>query len=234
MKYYLSQQMMDTLKRRKESLFSGCNRILCKTAVCALGPYENGEESDDEDKKLIDDEDKMLFDDKREKTVCRDDEEPAESSSLMKRWNYEATTHGDVLHIVQGYTIRHDRNFVIDHRLQPINADSNLRGTVNVDSNFQGTVNADSKLRGTVNADSKLRGTVNREGVRHLTPRECARLQGFPDDFVLPTKDAVAYKLIEQSSPIPVIESMMKSILPYIIRYGKRSIRDYRNSSVND
>ena len=30
--------------------------------------------------------------------------------------------------------------------------------------------------------------------VRRLTPRECARLQGFPDDFVIPVSDSQAYK----------------------------------------
>ena len=30
--------------------------------------------------------------------------------------------------------------------------------------------------------------------IRRLTPRECARLQGFSDDFVIPVSDAQAYK----------------------------------------
>ena len=30
--------------------------------------------------------------------------------------------------------------------------------------------------------------------VRRLTPRECARLQGFSDDFIIPVSDTQAYK----------------------------------------
>ena len=30
--------------------------------------------------------------------------------------------------------------------------------------------------------------------VRRLTPRECARLQGFNDEFVIPVSDSQAYK----------------------------------------
>ena len=37
------------------------------------------------------------------------------------------------------------------------------------------------------------------QGIRQLTPRECARLQGIPDTFILPDKDSVAIKQIGNS-----------------------------------
>lgn len=45
-------------------------------------------------------------------------------------------------------------------------------------------------------------------GVRRLTPRECERLQGFPDDFTLlpgRSADGPRYKSIGNSMPVPVI-----------------------------
>ena len=52
---------------------------------------------------------------------------------------------------------------------------------------------------------------------RKLTPRECARLQSFPDTFKLPTSDSVAYKQFGNSVNVAVIKHMvdfmMKSML---------------------
>lgn len=36
---------------------------------------------------------------------------------------------------------------------------------------------------------SKIKGEINKEFVRSLTPREWARLQGFPDTFNIPVSD---------------------------------------------
>lgn len=41
---------------------------------------------------------------------------------------------------------------------------------------------------------TKIKGEVNREGLRRMTPREWARLQGFPDNFIIGISDTVAYK----------------------------------------
>lgn len=52
------------------------------------------------------------------------------------------------------------------------------------------------------------------KGIRKLTPRECARLQGFPDSFKLPTDqaDAHVYKQIGNSVTIPVIVRIAENI----------------------
>jgi DNA (cytosine-5)-methyltransferase 1 len=48
---------------------------------------------------------------------------------------------------------------------------------------------------------------------RRLTPRECARLQGFPDDFVIPVSDTQSYKQFGNSVTVPLIQSVGKQIL---------------------
>ncbi len=47
---------------------------------------------------------------------------------------------------------------------------------------------------------------------RKLTPREAARLQGFPDSFKIPVSDMQAYKQFGNSVSIPVIKALAKQI----------------------
>lgn len=58
-----------------------------------------------------------------------------------------------------------------------------------------------------------IKGEVNREGIRKMTPREWARLQGFPDDFLIPVADASAYKLFGNSVAVPAIEATAREML---------------------
>ncbi|RAO95113.1 DNA (cytosine-5-)-methyltransferase [Mycoplasma wenyonii] len=48
---------------------------------------------------------------------------------------------------------------------------------------------------------------------RKLTPREAARLQGFPEEFLIPVSDTQAYKQFGNSVAVPVIYSIAKEIL---------------------
>lgn len=66
-----------------------------------------------------------------------------------------------------------------------------------------------------------IKGTVNREGIRKMTPREWARLQGFPDNFVIPVADASAYKQFGNSVAVPAIQATAKIVLELIIREKK-------------
>jgi len=49
--------------------------------------------------------------------------------------------------------------------------------------------------------------------VRKLTPRECARLMGFPDDFKIPASRSQAYKQFGNSVAVPVLMKITKQIL---------------------
>lgn len=51
---------------------------------------------------------------------------------------------------------------------------------------------------------------------RYLTPRECARLQGLPEDFIIPEQNVEAYRQIANSSCVPLIEAVAKSMVDYM------------------
>ena len=57
-----------------------------------------------------------------------------------------------------------------------------------------------------------IKGEVNREGIRKMTPREWARLQGFPDTFKLPLADVHLYKQFGNSVTVPVITAIAEKI----------------------
>ncbi len=49
--------------------------------------------------------------------------------------------------------------------------------------------------------------------VRKLTPRECARMQGYSDKFKLPEKKNIAFKQFGDSVSVPVLEAIMERII---------------------
>ena len=57
-----------------------------------------------------------------------------------------------------------------------------------------------------------IKGEINKEGVRKMTPREWARLQGFPDSYKLPLADVHLYKQFGNSVTVNVIEAIAKEI----------------------
>ena len=52
---------------------------------------------------------------------------------------------------------------------------------------------------------------------RLLTPRECARLQGYPESFIIPDARTPAYKQFGNSVSVPVISRISKRIVDLII-----------------
>ena len=53
----------------------------------------------------------------------------------------------------------------------------------------------------------------NDKNPRKLTPRECARLQGFPDSFIIPVSNMQAYKQFGNSVAVPVVRAVAKRIV---------------------
>lgn len=53
---------------------------------------------------------------------------------------------------------------------------------------------------------------------RLLTPRECARLQGLPEDFKLPSNDTLAYHQVGNGIAVNVVKDVASNILVAIRR----------------
>ena len=63
---------------------------------------------------------------------------------------------------------------------------------------------------------------VTQEGrVRRLTPRECARLQGFSDEFIIPVSDSQAYKQFGNAVTVSVSEAVANSVKDTLKRLGE-------------
>jgi DNA (cytosine-5)-methyltransferase 1 len=60
-----------------------------------------------------------------------------------------------------------------------------------------------------VSSDAHKLGVMHENRMRHLTPRECARLQGYPDDFICHPIDAHAYRQFGNSVSVPVIQAVI-------------------------
>lgn len=71
---------------------------------------------------------------------------------------------------------------------------------------------------------TNIKGEVNREGIRKMTPREWARLQGFPDDFKLILSDSSLYKQFGNSVTVPVIEAIAKQIKEVLDKHDNNLI----------
>ncbi len=60
--------------------------------------------------------------------------------------------------------------------------------------------------------------SINKWGVRRLTERECARLQGFPDAFKIQVSTTQAYKQFGNAVSVPVAKEMAKALKKYLIQ----------------
>jgi DNA (cytosine-5)-methyltransferase 1 len=56
---------------------------------------------------------------------------------------------------------------------------------------------------------------------RRLTPRECARLMGFPDSFIIPVSDTRAYKQFGNSVVVPVVKEVARVMTSHILDLKK-------------
>lgn len=64
---------------------------------------------------------------------------------------------------------------------------------------------------------TKIKGVVNRDGWRRMTPREWARLQGFPDKYIIGVSDTQAYKQFGNSVAIPAIQATAHEVIKKIM-----------------
>lgn len=64
-----------------------------------------------------------------------------------------------------------------------------------------------------------------RKRPRRLTPRECARLMGFPDSFRIPVSDTQAYKQFGNSVVMPVMREVARLMKPGIMAIREQSVQ---------
>jgi len=67
-------------------------------------------------------------------------------------------------------------------------------------------------------AASKTGAYLVGKNIRKLSPRECARMQGFPDDFEIPVSINLAQKQFGDSVSVPVIQSIGNKIVEALIQ----------------
>lgn len=101
-------------------------------------------------------------------------------------FGYEVIGENDITNAIVCGGMGRERNLVYDDRL----------------TNFKPITN--------------IKGPVNNEFIRKMTPREWARLQGFPDEFIIPVSDSAAYKQFGNSVAVPVIKECAKKIIESI------------------
>lgn len=101
-------------------------------------------------------------------------------------FGFEILSHDSVANAIVVGGMGRERNLIIDDRIEDFTPVTNIKGQ------------------------------VNREGVRKLTPREWARLQGFEDTFEIPVSDAQAYKQFGNSVAIPAIQAVAEEIFKLV------------------
>ena len=75
---------------------------------------------------------------------------------------------------------------------------------------------------------SEILVTQRNKNPRRLTPRECARLMGFPETFRIIVSDTQAYKQFGNSVVVPVVEHIANSIIDCLTKNSRRiTITDY-------
>ena len=105
-------------------------------------------------------------------------------------FGYEIIPDNGVANAIVVGGMGRERNLVIDHRLKDFTPVTHIKGEVNL------------------------------EGIRKMTPREWASLQGFPDNFIIGIADASAYKQFGNSVAVPAIEATAREIIKRINTSG--------------
>ena len=94
--------------------------------------------------------------------------------------------------------------------------------------------NSESEYTNTISARYYKDGSeilIEQEGKnpRKLTPRECARLQGFPEQFIIPVSDTQAYKQFGNSVAVPVVRAVAGKLLNEMVNLPVRQTGGLEN-----
>lgn len=82
---------------------------------------------------------------------------------------------------------------------------------------------------------SEILISQDKNNPRKLTPREAARLQGFPDNFIIPVSDAQAYKQFGNSVAVPVVEAIAARMTQVLLnRKSRQPLKQYAQATLFD
>lgn len=81
---------------------------------------------------------------------------------------------------------------------------------------------------------TNIKGEINKDSIRKMTPREWARLQGFPESYRLTLADAPLYKQFGNSVTVNVIEAIAKEIYKVLEENKKINIKMNDMTTVED
>ena len=98
-------------------------------------------------------------------------------------FGYEIIPHDKIANAIVVGGMGRERNLILDERLTDFTPKTNIKGD------------------------------INREFIRKMTPREWARLQGYPENFKIYPTDAQAYKQVGNSVSVPVINAIAQKII---------------------
>lgn len=118
-----------------------------------------------------------------------------------------------------------DENLTISDRLWAGHQRRKINNRRNGKGFGYGIVTPDSKYTNTISARYYKDGSevlIDQSHIdedlnpRKLSPREAARLQGFPDEFVLNQSNTQAYKQFGNSVTVPVVHELAKQLTPLL------------------
>ncbi len=66
----------------------------------------------------------------------------------------------------------------------------------------------------TLDTSGNKMGIEQGDRIRRLTPKECERLQGFPDDWTFGLSDTQRYKCLGNAVTVPVVEDILMALFP--------------------
>ena len=128
------------------------------------------------------------------------------------------TCVGDILeeNVLDKYTISDNLyNYLINRKVIQKNKGNGFGFTTfNSESTYTNTISARYYKDG-----SEALIEQKNKNPRLLTPRECARLQGFPENFIIPVSNAQAYKQFGNSVCVKVVDEIAKNIISYLSTY---------------
>ncbi len=77
-------------------------------------------------------------------------------------------------------------------------------------------------------SDTHKLGIYHNGRLRRLTPRECARLQGYPESYLLHPIDTYAYKQLGNAVSVPVLEELILDFLKHNENFPMQKIHNYK------